>query len=68
MFMFIGEPEGLVDTLSDGPTEAVRVWLYFVLFHFLEGARHEVVGCHPLFHSERPWHAEMVRFSHTAGG
>jgi hypothetical protein len=54
--------------LSDGPAEAIRLWLYFILFHFLEGARHEAVGCHPFFHSEGPCDAEMVGSARTAGG
>jgi hypothetical protein len=53
--------------LSDGPTETVQIRLNLGLFLFLEGARHEAMGCYPLVHSERPCHVEMVRFAHTAG-
>ena len=68
MFSFTGKPEGPADTLSYGSAEAVWLWLYFSLFLFSEGARHEVVGCHPLFHSEGTCHAEMVGSAHTTRG
>ena len=67
MFMSIGKLEGPLDMLSDGLTEALRMWLYYGLFLFREGARHEAMGCYPLIHSERPCHAEMVEFACMAG-
>ena len=67
MFRLACKPEGPIDTLSDGLTETVWIQFNLGLFIFLEGARHEAVGCYPLVHSERPCHAEMVRFARMAG-
>ena len=68
MLRFTGKPDEPVDMLSDGPVEEVWLWLYLSLFLLSESTYDEVVGCHPLFHSQGPRHAEMVESAHTAGG
>ena len=68
MLRFTGELEQPVDMLSDGPVEAVWLWLYLSLFFLSEGAYDEAVGYHPLFHSQGPCHAEMVGSTHMTGG
>ena len=68
MLRFTGEPETLADTLSGGPVETVWLWLHLSLFFPPEGACDEAEGCHPIFHSQGPRHAEMVGATRTTGG
>lgn len=68
VFKFVGEPEGLADTLSGGSTETVGIWFNFSMLLLPEDASDEAVGFHAILLSQGPCHVKIVGSAHATGG